>query len=123
MPDPGALPQALSPRQAAAFIERRTGHRPHPSTVWRWILKGRLPAQQLGSRRFILVGDIDAMLRADGASIPGELARRGREAAARLEARSSVRRRLSIRLPLARRANDAPTEAGGPQVERPDAGR
>lgn len=98
MPEPQDAQRALTPRQAAAFIERRTGHRPHQATVWRWLLKGRLPSQRVGSRRFVLKEDLDAMLRADAAGVPGELAKRGQEAAARIAATyATPQRRRTVR--------------------------
>jgi len=36
----------LSPKQAAAYVEREWYLRVHPDTVRRWVTKGGLPAEQ-----------------------------------------------------------------------------
>ena len=51
--------------EAARLSVNETAHRLRVdrSTVWRWILKGKLPSYLFFGRRFVLVEDLEAFLR------------------------------------------------------------
>ncbi len=45
--------ETLSISAACTHIEELTGHRPHPATVTRWALSGRLPFRRVGRRLLV----------------------------------------------------------------------
>jgi len=52
----------LSPRQAAAYIEREWHLRVHPDTVRRWATKGAVPAERSPEGRILIApGDLHAI--------------------------------------------------------------
>lgn len=46
--------ERMSPRQAAAYIEREWHLRVHPSTVRRWVEKEALPAERSSGGRVLI---------------------------------------------------------------------
>ncbi len=83
---PGAGEPLLSAGQARRCCYELTGHKPSPSTYWRWILGGRLTATRVGGRLFTTESAIRAMLAADEQRNRGSAGARGAAAAARLSA-------------------------------------
>jgi hypothetical protein len=55
--------QPLSLPDAAEFLGKLTGQKPHSSTLWRWCLKGckgvRLESILIGGKRFVTAASLD----------------------------------------------------------------
>jgi hypothetical protein len=69
----------LSLPDAAEFLSRLTGQKPHVSTLWRWCLKGckgvRLDSLCIGGKRFVTATAIERFIEASTASrseMPGQ---------------------------------------------------
>lgn len=60
--------QPLSLPDAAAFLGKLTGKKPHASTLWRWCLKGckgvRLESICIGGKRFVTATAIERFIEA-----------------------------------------------------------
>jgi hypothetical protein len=60
--------QPLNLRDAAEYLGKLTGQKPHVSTLWRWCLKGckgvRLDSICIGSKRFVTAGAIERFVEA-----------------------------------------------------------
>lgn len=41
----------------------------HRSTIWRWILKGKLPSLHVFGRRFLLLADLEAFISSGSAGV------------------------------------------------------
>jgi hypothetical protein len=58
--------QPLSLPDAAAYLGRMTGQKPHVSTLWRWCLKGckgvTLQSVCIGGKRFVTVAAIEVFV-------------------------------------------------------------
>ena len=56
----------MSLPDAAAYLDRITGQKPHVSTLWRWCLKGckgvRLDSICIGGKRFVTAAAIDQFI-------------------------------------------------------------
>lgn len=64
--------QSLSLPDAAEYLGKLTGKKPHVSTLWRWCLKGckgvRLESVCIGGKRFVTVTAIERFIEASTAS-------------------------------------------------------
>ena len=81
---PDSCPEALSFSNAAAFIAQQIGHRPDPTSLFRWAQQGKLRTFKCGRRRLTTRGAVLEMLAAFNA--PKD------EAPAQTAPRSDVRR-------------------------------
>jgi hypothetical protein len=66
--------QPLSLTDAAAFLGKVTGQKPHVSTIWRWCLKGvkgvRLESICIGGKRFVTAAAIERFVEGSTAARP-----------------------------------------------------
>jgi hypothetical protein len=64
--------QPLSLPDAAAYLGKMTGQKPHVSTMWRWCLKGCkgvvLESICIGGKRFVTAASIDRFIEASTAA-------------------------------------------------------
>jgi hypothetical protein len=67
--------QPLSLPDAAEFLGKLTGQKPHVSTLWRWCLKGckgvRLESICIGRKRFVTATAIERFIEASSEARPG----------------------------------------------------
>lgn len=99
----------LNLQDAAIYIGKLTGQKPHLSTLWRWCLKGckgvRLDSICIGSKRFVTVSAIERFIEARSqsesppvataaAALPAAEPRVARHLARRREEIEAARRRL-----------------------------
>jgi hypothetical protein len=67
--------QQMSLVEAATYLGRITGKKPHVSTLWRWCLKGcngiRLQSIRIGGKRFVTATAIERFVEASTASRSG----------------------------------------------------
>jgi hypothetical protein len=70
--------QPMSMLDAADFLGRLTGQKPHSSTIWRWCLKGCkgvvLESICIGGKRFVTASAIERFIEASTAARPGQTA-------------------------------------------------
>lgn len=68
--------QPLSLLDAADFLSKLTGQKPHVSTLWRWCLKGckgvRLESICIGGKRFVTAAAIERFIEASSEARPGQ---------------------------------------------------
>lgn len=68
--------QPLSLLDAADFLGKITGQKPHVSTLWRWCLKGckgiRLESICIGGKRFVTAAAIERFIDASSETRPGQ---------------------------------------------------
>jgi hypothetical protein len=68
--------QPLSLPDAAEFLGKLTGQKPHVSTLWRWCLKGckgvKLESICIGGKRFVTTTAIENFIEASTAARPGQ---------------------------------------------------
>jgi len=68
--------QPLSLPDAADYLGKLTGRKPHVSTLWRWCLKGckgvRLDSICIGGKRFVTVAAIEKFIEASTALRDGQ---------------------------------------------------
>ena len=81
----------------AATIEKYTGHKPGRSTVWRWLLSGRMESRRIGGRIYATESAIREMLKADEERNRGSVNARGQAAAERIERIATSMPRRSAR--------------------------
>ncbi len=71
--------QPLSLPDAAAYLGKMTGQKPHVSTMWRWCLKGCkgvvLESICIGGKRFVTAASIDRFIEASTAASHPSVAR------------------------------------------------
>lgn len=68
--------QPLSLPDAAEFLGKLTGQKPHVSTLWRWCLKGckgvKLESICIGGKRFVTATAIERFIDASSEARPGQ---------------------------------------------------
>ena len=71
MDDKQPIQRTLRPGKAATYIQQKTGHRPSPRTVARWMQEGKLQSIKIGRLRMTRMSWIEDFLRSTDQGLAG----------------------------------------------------